>query len=169
MGRGFTTLEVGDPQGRNLQTVQAEVDAGSTHTTQPRKLLQDPGIPVTRTVPSRLADGTKKPVQVGYASIRLAGAELIPTVIFDEEGEPSLLGMITLEDALLAVDPVSNQLVPVVARRYWNGMSMIILRLPTVTGGRRQPVGGRSTGIRRRRRQSVSPCFTYVGRGESAQ
>ena len=39
-------------------------------------------------------------------------------MIFAEEGEPSLLGVITLEDALLAVDPVNGELIPVVAKRY---------------------------------------------------
>ena len=33
-------------------------------------------------------------------------------VIFAEEGEPSLLGVVTLEEALLAVDPVAGRLVP---------------------------------------------------------
>ena len=118
MGTVTTTIEVGDPQGRNFQQVEVEVDTGSTFTALPRQILQALGVPVRRTVPSRLADGGQKPVQVGYASIRLEGAELITPVIFAEEGEPSLLGVITLEDALLAVDPVNNELLPVEAKRY---------------------------------------------------
>ncbi len=39
-------------------------------------------------------------------------------MIFAAEGEPSLLGVVSLEEALLAVDPVNNELVPVVAKRY---------------------------------------------------
>ena len=35
----------------------------------------------------------------------------------DEENQPSLLGVVTLEEALLAVDPVGQQLVPVEAMR----------------------------------------------------
>ena len=52
------------------------------------------------------------------AGARLEGKQFITTVIFAEEGEPNLLGVITLEDALLAVDPVNNELIPVVAKRY---------------------------------------------------
>ena len=118
MGTVITTVEVGDLQGRNFQRLEVEVDTGSTYTALPRELLQALGVPVARTVASRLADGSEKPAQVGYANVRLKGAELITPVIFAEEGEPSLLGAITLEDALLAVDPVNNELIPVAAKRY---------------------------------------------------
>ena len=118
VGTVVTSIEVRDPQGRNFQQVEVEVDTGSTYTALPRGMLQALGVPVTRTVASRLADGSEKPAQVGYANIRLAGVELITPVIFAEEGEPSLLGVIALEDALLAVDPVNNELIPVVAKRY---------------------------------------------------
>ena len=99
MGIVITTIEVGDLQGRNSRRVEVEVDTGSTYTALPRDMLQALGVQVRRTVASRLADGSEKPVQVGYANVRLAGAELITPVIFAEEGEPSLLGVITLEDA----------------------------------------------------------------------
>ena len=94
------------------------MDTSSTYTALPRELLQALGVQIRRTVASRLADGSEKPVQAGYANVRLAGAELITPVIFVEEGEPSLLGVITLEDALLTVDPVNNELIPVAAKRY---------------------------------------------------
>ena len=119
MGTATTTIEVGDPQGRNFRSIEVEAGTGSTYTALPREMLQALGVPVTRTVPSRLADGSEKPVQVGYANIKLAGTELITPVIFAEDGEPSLLGVISLEDALLAVDPVNNQLIPAAAKRYW--------------------------------------------------
>ena len=38
-------------------------------------------------------------------TIRLEGLEFPTPVIFAEEGEPSLLGVVTLEEAALAVDP----------------------------------------------------------------
>ena len=118
MGTVITTIEVGDPQGRNLQRVDVEVDTGSTYTALPRGILQALGVPVNRSVQSRLADGSLQTVDIGQTTIRLGGREFITTVIFAEEGEPSLLGVISLEDALLAVDPVNNALIPVVARRY---------------------------------------------------
>ena len=94
------------------------MDTGSTYTALPRGILQALGVPVNRSVQSRLADGSLQTVDIGQTTIRLGGREFITTVIFAEEGEPSLLGVISLEDALLAVDPVNNALIPVVARRY---------------------------------------------------
>ncbi len=72
-----------------------------------------------RDIDDWLADGSVETVDVGQTTIRLEGKQFITTVIFAEEGEPNLLGVITLEDALLAVDPVTNELIPVVAKRYW--------------------------------------------------
>ena len=118
MGTVLATIEVGDPQGRNFQEIELEVDTGSTYTVLPREMLEALGVPVNRTAQSRLADGTLQTVELGQTAIRLAGNQFVTTVIFAEEEEPSLLGVITLEDALLAVDPVNNELVPVVAKRY---------------------------------------------------
>ena len=119
MGTVITTIEVGDPQGRNFQRADAEVDTGSTFTALPRQMLRALGVPVERSMQARLADGSVETVDVGQTTIRLEGKQFITTVIFAEEGEPNLLGVITLEDALLAVDPVTNELIPVVAKRYW--------------------------------------------------
>ena len=46
------------------------------------------------------------------------GVEFPTPVIFAEAGEPSLLGVVSLEEAALAVDPVAGQLVPTNLRRY---------------------------------------------------
>ncbi len=77
MGTVFATIEVGDLQGRNFQRVEVEVDTGSTYTALPREMLQALGVAAERTIASRLADGSEKPVQVGYANVRLEGTELI--------------------------------------------------------------------------------------------
>ena len=118
MGTVTATIEVGDPQGRNFQEVELEVDTGSTYTALPGEMLEALGVSVDRTMPARLADGSQQMVKLGQTVIRLVGQQFVTTVIFAEEGEPSLLGVITLEDALLSVDPVNNELVPVVAKRY---------------------------------------------------
>ena len=58
-----------------------------------------------RTVQSELANGQIVPMEVGRTFIKLEGQEFPTPVLFGEEGEPSLLGMISLQHALLAVDP----------------------------------------------------------------
>ena len=118
MGTVITTIEVGDPQGRNFQTVEVEVDTGSTYTALPRGMLQTLEVPVDTSVQSRLADGSLQEMEIGQATIRLGRRQFSTTVIFAEEGEPSLLGVIVLEEALLDVDPVNNELIPVIAKRY---------------------------------------------------
>ena len=122
MGTVTATIEVGNLQGENFQTVELEVDTGSTFTALPRELLETLGVPVTRNVQSRLADGSRQTVDIGQTMIRLEGRQFITTVIFAGAGEPSLLGVVTLEEALLAVDPVNSLLIPVEAKRYQTGL-----------------------------------------------
>ena len=49
--------------------------------------------------------------------IRLEGQTFPTPVIFAEENQLSVLGMVTLQEALLAVSPDGQQLVPVEADR----------------------------------------------------
>ncbi len=106
------TIGVGDPQGRMFEDIEVTVDTGSTFTAVPRELLQRLGVPVLRSARSELADGSSAPVDIGRTVIRLEGQEFPTPVIFAEEVESSLLGVVTLEEALLAVDPVGGRLIP---------------------------------------------------------
>ena len=117
MGTVAVTVEIGDPQGNNFRSVDMEVDTGSTHTAVPRALLEELGVAVARRRPSRLADGSIQPVDESETRIRLAAIEFTTMVIFAETHEPCLLGMITLEQAHLGVDPLNGELIPVTARR----------------------------------------------------
>ena len=118
MGTVFTTIEVGDPLGQNFQELGMEVDTGSNYSALPREMLQALGVPVEASVQSRLANGSLEMIEVGETKIRLGGREFTTPVIFAEKGEPSLLGVMALEHALLAVDPVNKKLIPVVNKRY---------------------------------------------------
>ena len=64
-----------------------------------------------RNAPLRRSGFHPDPVQV-------AGEQVFPAqVTFAEEHQSSVLGMVTLETALLAVDPVGQRLAPVEAER----------------------------------------------------
>ena len=89
MGTVTTTIEVGDPQGRNFQEVELEVDTGSTYTALPREMLQALGVTVETALPSRLADGSLETVEVGNATIRLGGRQFPTPVIFAKEENPA--------------------------------------------------------------------------------
>ena len=111
-GNGKGDHRVGDPQGRQFEDVEVVVDTVSIYTAVPRELLRKLGVPVERSLPSETADGRILPVDVGRTTIRLEGLEFSTPVIFAEEGEPSLLGVVSLEEAALAVDPLAGRLIP---------------------------------------------------------
>ena len=113
MGKLVITIGAGDPHGDRFHDVEVTVDTGSTFTALPGSMLRELGVPVERTAQARLADGSSRAVQIGRTMIRLEGRTFPTPVIFAGPAEPSLLGVVTLEDALLAVDPVGQRLIPV--------------------------------------------------------
>ena len=117
MGKLAVTVGVGDQQGTRFEDIEATVDTGATFTAVPRTLLQSLGVPVARSAQSRLADGSTVPVDIGWTMIRIEDQTFPTQVTFAEENQPSLLGVVTLEEALLAVDSVGQRLVPVDAMR----------------------------------------------------
>ena len=118
MGKLILNMGVGDQQGNRFQDVQVNVGTGSTFTAVPRRLTESPDVPVARRATSRMADGRTTTVDVGWTIVRLQD-QVFPTgVVFAEENEPSLLGgVVTPEEALLAVDSVEQRLIPVDADR----------------------------------------------------
>ena len=88
------------------------MDTGSTYTAVPREMLQSLEVTVERSLHSETADGRILPVDVGRTTIRLEGLEFSTPVIFAEAGEPSLLGVVSLQEAALAVDPLAGRLIP---------------------------------------------------------
>ena len=67
---------------------------------------------VERSLPSETADGRIVPVDVGETTMRLEGLGFSTPVIFAEPGELSLLGVVSLEEAALALDPRAGRLIP---------------------------------------------------------
>ena len=88
------------------------MDTGSTYTAVPREMLQRLGVPVERSLPSETADGRILPVDVGETTIKLEGLEFHTPAIFAEEGETSLLGMVSLQEAALTIDSLAGRLIP---------------------------------------------------------
>ena len=118
MGTITVTIQVGDQQGDRFEELDIIVDTGSTYTAVPRAILERLGVPIQRSLPSETADGRIVPVDVGETTIRLEGLQFHTPVIFAEENEPTLLGVVTLEQAALAIDPVAGRLMPTHLLRY---------------------------------------------------
>ena len=104
--------------GTVFEDLEVTVDTGSSYTAVPRTIMERLGVAVDDSAPSILADGRQVPVDVGEATIRLEGRQFHPPVTFAGEGEPALLGVVTLEQARLAVDPLGQKLVPTPLLRY---------------------------------------------------
>jgi aspartyl protease family protein len=103
-------LEVAGPSRERFLPIDALLDTGSTYTVLPRALLRDLGVAVLRSARFLLADGSEAELDVGRAWVRFGGREEYTLVVF---GDQALLGAVTLEELLLAPDPVGGRLVPV--------------------------------------------------------
>ncbi|MCY4655085.1 MAG: hypothetical protein OXC95_18210 [Dehalococcoidia bacterium] len=116
MGVFHVELEIGVPQGRNYQAIEATVDSGATYTTMPASLLTRLGIVPHTDRTFILADGTRLRRGFGRTWFRLEGQEDISPVVFWDEDTTPLLGAVTLEIFSLGIDPVNNQLIPINSR-----------------------------------------------------
>lgn len=112
MGAVYVTIEVGDYHCERFEPVEVMVDTGATFSQIPGNLLRRLGMSPQRTMNVRLADGSIIEDQVCDALIRLEGETFFTPVSFGRAGEPNLLGVVALETALLAVDPIGQRLVP---------------------------------------------------------
>ena len=113
MGTFHVDIEVGDPEGRRYEPVEALVDTGSTYLSLPRPLLEALGVVAHTSDRFVLADGREVEREIGRARITVAGRTEITLVVFAESGSPPLLGAYALEGLRLAPDPVGRRLVPV--------------------------------------------------------
>src|SRR5712691_1753568 len=106
-------VQVGSRTGDHLETLDALVDTGATYTWIPRDVLEGLGVALEEERPFVLADGREVHYPVAWVHIRI-GARVQPTIaVFGERGSEPILGVVTLEEFLLAVDPVSRRLISV--------------------------------------------------------
>ena len=116
MGKLTVTLDVGDQQGSRFRSLELGTYR-ETGSTLPRALLEDLAVPVARRANSRMPIDRTVTVEVGWSMLRLEGRIFPTRVIFAGDGESSLPGMVALEEALPAVNPVAQRLIPVDADR----------------------------------------------------
>jgi len=117
MGTFSVTFEVGSPDRQTWRSVEALVDTGATFTWLPRTLLEELGHAADSKESFELGDGRIVESAIGDIPVRIAGKEHVTICAFAEDGEKPVLGAITLEQFLLAPDPVNQRLVPIVGLR----------------------------------------------------
>jgi predicted aspartyl protease len=112
VGTFSVRVEVAGPGRGRYEPLDALVDTGSTYTVLPKALLHELGVAADRRARFLLADGGEVELDLGRAWVRFEGSEQYTSVVF---GDDVLLGAVTLEEFLLAPDPVAGRLVPVPA------------------------------------------------------
>jgi predicted aspartyl protease len=112
---GMTTADarvanVSDP-GRSIDVVFT-VDSGAIWSVVPSEILRSIGIePETRET-FWLADGRKVSRDVGWALFEIQGRRAPSRAVFGRRGDACLLGMVTLEELGLSLDPLKRRLRP---------------------------------------------------------
>ena len=112
---GFTRVKVKiyNPADKSkFAEVELLAEAGALLSMVPRKVLEEIGIEPTRKRRFRLADGREIEREVGGAVFEVEGYEGEAPVIFGEEGDAAVLGVVSLEAMGLEVDPVTGKLRP---------------------------------------------------------
>ena len=113
MGTFRIEIQIGDPEGRRYERIDALVDTGATYTSIPRPVLEALGVTPHARETFVLADGRRVRREIGRTWIRLDAEPEITLVVFADADSQALLGAYALEGLRLAADPVARRLVPV--------------------------------------------------------
>ena len=92
------------------------VDSGAFYSVVPREILDKIGIAKAGVERFRLADLTRIEREVGNASFTFQGKTRSSPVMFGEQGDATLLGVMTLEALGLVLDPLRQELRPMELR-----------------------------------------------------
>ena len=98
--------------------IEAMVDTAAAYTLLPLDLLKELGVSPSRKATFEMADGRREEMDVGEVRLTINGTSAISPVVFGAQGTAPLLGAVTLQILLLAVDPVGQKLVPTHAILY---------------------------------------------------
>lgn len=92
--------------------IELLVDTGALYSIVPGRLLRELGIQVVQKLEFELANGQPIQREVGEARFFYDGRKAVSPVIFGEEGDAAVLGVVALESMGLEVDPVKKQIRP---------------------------------------------------------
>lgn len=92
--------------------VELLADTGALYSVVPRHILQELGVKPVERLEFEFADGRTIEREVGEVRFHYDGRRRVSTVIFGKGSDSGLLGVVTMEELGLKVDPVSKQLRP---------------------------------------------------------
>lgn len=113
---GFTNIKVfvGNPveltRGREVEFL---IDTGAYYALIPRAILEEIAVPPMAERAFTLANGQQIRRQVGVANLMYKGQPGGTLVIFGEEGDMTVMGVLGLESMGYKVDPVKGELEPI--------------------------------------------------------
>lgn len=120
---GFTelTLAVSHPCDSEFDLQRSRpvtflIDSGAIYSVVPQTVLSELGIVPYSVERFSLADVTKISRQVGQAAFTYQGKTRVSPVVFGEEGDATLLGVMTLDALGLVLDPLKRELRPMAMR-----------------------------------------------------
>lgn len=96
----------------NPEEFSALADTGATLSVIPAEILESIGIERRQSVGLVYADGRRARRDIGEVAISVNDEVTTGRVVFGEPGDASLLGVTTLEQLGLVVDPVQRRLIP---------------------------------------------------------
>ena len=111
MGTTYVKAVVTGPTGKKV-TLRFLVDSGASYTLLPENVWKRLSLKPKRTELFALADGTTIERKVSEAHIALANADGHTPVILGEDGDQPLLGVVTLENLGLVLNPFPRKLQP---------------------------------------------------------
>lgn len=128
MGITVLEIEIGNPaRPDDTRTLEFLIDSGAIYSVVPIPVLEELGIQPLAEETFRLADGSKIVRKKGGALFRYGERVGVSDVVFGEEGDSVLLGVLTLEALGLSLDPLKRELKP---------LPMLLMSTGRVTGSR---------------------------------
>jgi clan AA aspartic protease len=115
MGLTYVDATVTGPNGKS-RSLDLLVDSGASYSLLPDDVWRELELKPEETLDFILADGTKIERRASECKIRLNGKERHTPVILGEPGDEPLLGVITLENLGLVLDPFKRTLQPMKLR-----------------------------------------------------
>jgi len=112
---GFVNAKVGFAEIRQSgarREIEPLVDAGALYSIIPGTLLGELGIQPVEKLEFEMANGQFIERNVGEARFFFEGRKAVSPVVFGEEGDAAVLGVVALESMGLEVDPVRKRIRP---------------------------------------------------------
>lgn len=113
MGYVKVKTKLRNPEKKSLETeLELLVDTGAIYSIVPATILHQLNIKRKSTRKMRLADGSIIQRHLEIVEVELKGETAHSNVIFGQKGDASVLGVTSLEELALRVDPVTGELSP---------------------------------------------------------